>query len=172
MRGNGSLVTSAPGQPKSFATCRDLQARDHAQRRRLPASAGAEQDDELAFFDRQIDSLDGAGPVGIGLAKLVEGQKTHDCVHARLAPRPRGVRRGARSNGPRVGTGAKRPPNDSSQSVIRYSRSSRKTQPQIPHAHQGWSIARDADRPCQYKREVDPAVGIIIVDRPKRHATK
>ena len=35
-----------------------FQSADHAQRRRLAATAGAEQGEEFAFFDLEIDAID------------------------------------------------------------------------------------------------------------------
>ena len=54
-----------------------LEAGDHAERRRLPAARGTEQDHELAVADVERDTADRSHVVGIDLGDLVEGDGRH-----------------------------------------------------------------------------------------------
>jgi hypothetical protein len=58
------------------AGCRLHEARDHPQRRRLAAARRAEQDDELALGDLEIDALNYVD-VAVALAKLFEPDARH-----------------------------------------------------------------------------------------------
>src|SRR6185436_3435887 len=59
------------------AAGRDLEARDHAQRGRLAATRRAEQCDQLAPLRGEIDTLDRARTIGVGLFQPFEAQKAH-----------------------------------------------------------------------------------------------
>ena len=60
----------------NFARARRLEARDHAQSRRLAAAAWSEEGDELAALDREIEIPDDR--VGAeGLANAGQGEKRH-----------------------------------------------------------------------------------------------
>jgi hypothetical protein len=54
--GSRSLTTSPPirSVPPEIV----LEPRDHPQRRRLAAAGGADEDDEFAVLDRQVDAVD------------------------------------------------------------------------------------------------------------------
>ena len=64
LRWSGGTNRSAAGVAHHAAADHDraavvaLQPRDHAQRRGLAAARGAEQGDELAVLDREIDRVD------------------------------------------------------------------------------------------------------------------
>ena len=75
-----ALVRRQAGDVGAFdadlARARRLEACDHAQRRRLAAAAGAEQRDEFATLDREIEGLHH----GVGAVKFLnaaEGEKRH-----------------------------------------------------------------------------------------------
>ena len=54
-----------------------LEARDHPQGSRLPAPRGADEDDELAVLDLEIELIDGTGAVGVDLARAVKDDPRH-----------------------------------------------------------------------------------------------
>ena len=65
-----------------------LETRDHAQRGRLSAAGRADEHDELAVVDIEVEVGDGTVAVTVGLGHVVEG----DCGHGELLtplPRPR-----------------------------------------------------------------------------------
>ena len=54
-----------------------LEPGDHAERRGLAAAGRADEDHELALADRELELIDGAGPVGVDLGDLVEADRSH-----------------------------------------------------------------------------------------------
>ena len=63
MRSSPSVMSSRPG--------------DHVQRRRLPAARRADEDDELAVGDVEVDLVDGQRAVGIALGDVVQDDVGH-----------------------------------------------------------------------------------------------
>ena len=63
-----------------------LETRDHAQRRRLAATGRADEHDELAVLDREVEVGDGAVAVTVDLGDVVEGDSGHGEL---LIPSPR-----------------------------------------------------------------------------------
>jgi hypothetical protein len=61
----------------------NLETRDHAQRGRLAAAGRTEQHDELTPLHGQIDAVDSARAIGIGLLETLQAQEAH--THS---PRP------------------------------------------------------------------------------------
>ena len=61
-----------------------LEPGDHPQRRRLAAARRADEDDELAVLDLEVELLDGARPVGVDLGQLVELDRGHGCDSCNL----------------------------------------------------------------------------------------
>jgi hypothetical protein len=54
-----------------------LEAGDHPQRRRLPTTGRADEDDELARLDLEVEFGDGLRAVGIDLRQPFEGDLRH-----------------------------------------------------------------------------------------------
>jgi hypothetical protein len=66
----------APAQ-SDHAARRQLEAGDHAQRGRLAATGRTEQHDELPLLGDEVDAIDRACPIGIGLLETLEMKKAH-----------------------------------------------------------------------------------------------
>ena len=59
---------------------RVLEARDHVERRGLPAAGGPDQDDELPVGDLEVEVVDGEGAVGVALDHVVEDDFCHETL--------------------------------------------------------------------------------------------
>ena len=87
-RGASSVTSRSP--IRIVAAGHALQPGDHAQQRRLPAARRADEHDELAVADGQVDVVDGDDAAGEDLAHALEA----DAAHRALLPRwPGGVER-------------------------------------------------------------------------------
>ena len=62
-----------------------LEPREHPQRRALAASRGADEDDELAVADFEVEVAHGVESAGVNLVDVVEGDGGHGaCTRVRL----------------------------------------------------------------------------------------
>ena len=65
---------------RTFPEVIGLEAGDHSQRRGLAAARRADEDDELAGGDFEVELANGSGAVGIDLRQVLEGDLRHVCL--------------------------------------------------------------------------------------------
>ena len=73
----GCLVVDHLAVDAQLALGDVLEPGDHVERRGLPAARGADQDDELAVGDGQVEVVDRQGPVGVALDDVVQDDFSH-----------------------------------------------------------------------------------------------